>query len=597
MLGLVRFLIASATLSHCCSFKITVNSEFTIMHWISMRLKHFKIGIYEICAFCLIIFATVLRIILISQGWPETNSDEGTMGLMALHIAYREEHPIFFYGQGYMGSFEAYFAAVLFHLFGASLFTLRLGLVIIFALFLVSIYLLTSLLYTKNLALVTLSLLSLGSIGVLFTQLRAIGGYAETLLFGSLLLLLAAWLALSYGRNLPIRRRFLRYLIYACWGYLVGLAIWTDLLIMPFVLMSGLFLVLFCWPDLDSWAPTCVISSFIIGVLPVFVYNIAALPEQSSLFYFLLVYRGDTTGQFLQHIPLVQKMVGALLIGLPNATGANPICFTQNLPLFGLLSPTSFQCTLRQGSWTLGSIALWLIAVFLAIKAFWQQRRQAQAGLVNVEDRQTAIRYAARLMLLGSTGLTFLLFAFSPVAALDPWTNSRYLICLLIATPAVIAPLWKNESPIGPLSSTWLSRLLIGLKGAILLYIGSMLLLGAIGTFNNIPTVQSIDQRQQGLISNLLRIGSRDIISEYWTCNRIIFQSNERIICSVVDERLRPGYNRYEPYYFIVQKDAHASFVFPLGSPEATYFARRVAHSSKRYRRFVFDGYVVYQPT
>src|SRR5438093_3610314 len=172
-----------------------------------MFLKHLNINRHGICAFCLIIFATVLRIILISQGWPETNSDEGTMGLMALHIAYREEHPIFFYGQGYMGSFEAYFAAVLFHLFGASLFTLRLGLVIIFAFFLVSIYLLTSLLYTKNLALVTLSLLSLGSIGVLFTQLRAIGGYAETLLFGSLLLLLAAWLALSHGRNLPIRRR------------------------------------------------------------------------------------------------------------------------------------------------------------------------------------------------------------------------------------------------------------------------------------------------------------------------------------------------------------------------------------------------------
>jgi hypothetical protein len=570
------------------------------MQWIGMRLKHFKIGIHEICAFCLIIFAIVLRIILISQGWPETNSDEGTMGLMAIHIAYRHEHPIFFYGQGYMGSFEAYCAAVLFHLFGASLFTLRLGLVIIFALFLVSIYLLTSLLYTKNLALVTLSMLSLGSIGVLFTQLRAIGGYAEILLFGSLLLLLATWLALSYGRNLPIRRRLLRYLMYACWGYLVGLAIWTDLLIMPFVLMSGLFLLMLCWPDLDSWAPTCVISSFIIGVLPVFIYNIRALPERSSLFYFLLVYRGDTTGQFLQHVPLVQRMLGALLIGLPNATGANPICFTQNLPLFGLLSPTSFQCTLRQGSWTLGCIALWLIAVFLAIKPLWQQRRQVREGWVHFEDRQTAIRYAARLMLLGSTGLTFLLFAFSPVAALDPWTNSRYLICLLIATPAVIAPLWKNESPIGPLSSAWLSRLnwlLTGLKGAILLYIGSMLLLGAIGTFNNIPTVQSIDQRQQRLISNLLHIGSRDIISEYWTCNRIIFQSNERIICSVVDERLRPGYNRYEPYYYIVQKDAHASYVFPLGSPEAAYFARRVAHSSKHYHRFIFDGYVVYQPT
>lgn len=565
----------------------------------SMRLKHFKIGIHELYAFCLITFATVLRIILISQGWPETDSDEGTMGLMALHIVYRKEHPIFFYGQGYMGSFEAYFGAVLFHLFGPSLFSLRLGLVIIFALFLLSIYFLTGLLYTKKVALVTLSLLSAGSVGVLFIQLRAIGGYAETLLFSSLLLLLATWLALSYNRNLPIKRRLLRYLMYACWGYLVGLAIWTDLLIMPFVLMSGLFLLLFCWSDLDSWALTCVISSFIIGILPVFIYNITALPEQSSLFYFLLVYRGDTTGQFLQHTPFIQKMVGALLIGLPNATGANPICFTQKLPLFGLLSPGSFQCTLRQGSWALGCIVLWLIAVILAIKSFWQQRRHAQAGEGKFENRQTAIRHAARLMLLGSTGLTFLLFALSPVAALDPLTNSRYLICLLIATPAVIAPLWKNENTIDRLSSTWPGRLnwlLSGLKGAILLYIGSMLLLGAIGTFNNIPVEQSIDRRQEELVSNLLRLGSRDIISEYWTCDRIIFQSDERIICSVVDERLKPGYNRYEPYYFIVKKDTHASFVFPLGSPEAINFARRVAHSNRRYHRFVFDGYVVYQP-
>src|SRR5947209_19680399 len=110
-----------------------------------MYLKYFKIGIHEICAFCLIIFATVLRIILIGQGWPQTNSDEGTIGLMALHIAYRGEHPAFFYGQGYMGPLEAYLAAMLFQLFGPSLFTLRMGLIIILALFFVSMYLLTSL--------------------------------------------------------------------------------------------------------------------------------------------------------------------------------------------------------------------------------------------------------------------------------------------------------------------------------------------------------------------------------------------------------------------------------------------------------------------
>src|SRR5450759_2193404 len=119
-----------------------------------MFLKHLTINRHGLCAFFIILFAIVLRIVLISQGWPETNSDEGTLGLMALHIAYRNEFPIFFYGQGYMGPFEAYLAAVLFHLFGPSLFVLRLGLILVFTLFLVSIYLLISQLFSKNLALI-----------------------------------------------------------------------------------------------------------------------------------------------------------------------------------------------------------------------------------------------------------------------------------------------------------------------------------------------------------------------------------------------------------------------------------------------------------
>ena len=41
---------------------------------------------------------------------------------LALHIAYRGEHPLFFYGQEYMGPLEAYIGALLFHIFGVSLF-------------------------------------------------------------------------------------------------------------------------------------------------------------------------------------------------------------------------------------------------------------------------------------------------------------------------------------------------------------------------------------------------------------------------------------------------------------------------------------------
>lgn len=594
-----------------------------------MHLKHFKITIYEISALCIIIFAVVLRIMLISQRWPATNSDEGTIGIMALHIAYRRQHPIFFYGQGYMGPLEAYLAALLFKLFGPSLFLVRMGLIILLALFFISTYLLTTLLYSKKLALLTLLVLSLGSIGELMTQLRAIGGYAETLLFASLLLLLATVLAYSYRSNPSLKWRLLRYSLYCCWGYLVGAGIWTDLLILPIVVMSGFFLLVLCWPDLDSLAPSCVIASFTIGILPSLIYNIRSLPQKSTLFYFLLDYRSDpATGLPIRHVPLLQKVAGALLLGLPDATGANPICAVQYRHFSGLFSRANLHCTLLQGSWSLGAILLWLSAVVLTLLVLWQRRREVQKHFIDTEARFITVRYCARLMLLGYAALTFILFTLSPVAAIDPWNHSRYLICLLIATPAILAPLWKDEYSINVILSfllrrskelppqereiatlgtspslfkaVSLRRLALEICSAsVLIYICTLLVLGTINTFKTVSPTQAWNKQQDTLIAHLLQMRATRIYSEYWTCNRLIFASDEHIICSVIGDNLYNGYNRYQPYYFIVKQDTHAPYVLPLGSPVALNFARRLAstHSNRHYRRSIVDGYVIYQPT
>ena len=96
-------------------------------------------------AIILITLAVALRMILTVLVVPEVNGDEGTMGLEAMHIAFQGQHPVFLYNQNYMGVLEAYIAAFFFHLFGVSVFTLRIGMILMFALFLVSMYLLTSL--------------------------------------------------------------------------------------------------------------------------------------------------------------------------------------------------------------------------------------------------------------------------------------------------------------------------------------------------------------------------------------------------------------------------------------------------------------------
>jgi hypothetical protein len=52
------------------------------------------------------------------------------------------------------------------------------------------------------------------------------------------------------------------------------------------------------------------------------------------------------------------------------------------------------------------------------------------------------------------------------------------------------------------------------------------------------------------------------------------------------------------PYHDLVMSDPRASYVFHLGSPQASALARRAATSRsyrRKYRRLIFAGYVVYK--
>src|SRR2546423_12572362 len=149
-----------------------------------------------------------------------------------------------------------------------------------------------------------------------------------------------------------------------------------------------------------------------------------------------------------------------------------------------------------------------------------QKRPKNRAPAVK---RQSSIRYFARLMLLASACLTILLFTYSPVSALDPWSSSRYLFCLLVTTPAIIAPLWEHVSAFNATSS-WKAKLLAALNGTILLYIAVILLMGFANTEKTVPSTQAVNQHQETLISRLLRLHATHIYLEYWTCDRISFQ-------------------------------------------------------------------------
>jgi hypothetical protein len=203
-----------------------------------------------------------------------------------------------------------------------------------------------------------------------------------------------------------------------------------------------------------------------------------------------------------------------------------------------------------------------------------------------------------------------------------------------------------------------LARRSVVLRRGILLFIGIAFLLGTINTFTGIfPTppvtanqdifaTQAIDQHlnlpdttrynqdEHGIISRLRVLHIGYIYSDYWTCDRLIFQTREAISCSTigtndnqtsqpVDEatfcagmqagnstdpadsaaarRIR-GQNRDALYVRKVGRNAKvAAYVAPSDSILANLMAQCVPTSRIIYVQAIAKGrvtsYVIYQPT
>lgn len=565
---------------------------------ISKLLKRLNIGKYGLFALLILALAVCLRLLLTALGWPTTNSDEDTIGLMARHIAYNGEHPVVFYSRNYLGALEAYLGAAFFRLFGPSLFTLRLGIILLDALFFASMYLLTSLLYTKKLALFVPVLLGLGSSAMFLRELYATGGSTQTLLFGTLAFLLSAWLALTYRQNLPRARRWLRFAGYAGWGLVVGLGIWSDLVVLPVLLMASLLLLLFCWRDLRSLAPLCLLLGFVIGMFPLIVYNLQATPGQDSLSMIIGLFQGGKSMSSAHTLPqLIRGIEATLDMSLPTATG-DLFCQVTAVDYASDSSPHALQCIILHTGWSTGYIILWTLSVSLTVRALWKLRARMQAD--SPEQRQEIVLHFARLCLLASAAVAVVSYAVSSGPQDAPHSHARYLLTLLIVTPTLIWPVWSaaskplvKETPERRFARSWAAVIL---NRSILLLISMLFLIGTITIASDLSSSQQANQQQNELIARLEQVGATHIYSDFWTCNRIIFVSQEKIICGVTDSTLIPSHNYYLPYYTIVHADLHSAYVFTYDIFQKTDLLHKADRLGHGFRRYFFAGYIIYQP-
>ncbi len=561
-----------------------------MFYWKQLFAKYCKMGPYGLAASVIITLSVVFRIVLVVFHFPEVNSDEGKMGIEGMHIAFQGQFLIYHYGQDYLGVLEAYLAVPFFRLFGVSDITLRMGMLLMFALFMIVMYWLTSLLYSKRLALATLILLSFATTDMLIQQLRAIGGAMELILFGALMMLLAYRLAATAGE-----RSRGRYFTYFAWGWTAGIALWVHILVLPFVLCSGLLILAFCYREWRSMAVPCLFAGFLLG-------GFLLIPGYSSISHALNMQSGATvmpnaTAAQLSNLPFKQ-FVSTFLWGIPLTTWIQPVCSYNDLPGFTSGNSLTLPCTLIQGSWSAGYVLLLGIGLSLAGGACWKlwKQQRAQSQTWTPEKQQEAVRQFARLMLLLIAALVIFLYVRSPLSGLRP-VSTRYLVGMLVATPAILWPLWRL---IG------LEKLRLTLTGSIkwlsrvaLVLVALVALACTVWTVTTVPAAYADEQQQMQLITDLSKMHINRVYLEYWTCYRLAFQSQEHIICASPPYPTTVGGDPYRPYALALQNTPNAPFMFPNtidARPEITAFEKYNSEYGKHFQEYSLDGMLLFIP-
>lgn len=442
------------------------------------------------------------RLGLLLADVPPTNSDEATMGLAAMHIADGRDFPAFFYGQTYMGTLEAYLAAPLVWAFGPSTLALRLPALALYAAFVFLAYRLARRLYTPWLAVVTVAVLALGSDRVIKNQLIAAGGYPEISPLAALLFLLAL------ARPGPVTA--------AAFGFVGGLLVWDDWLILPYLAAATAVLLARAWrrPRLLGLAA----GAAVVGAVP------------------LLIHLGDSLSEFLRlnEGGTGFHPYGGVLFGIPMG--------------MGMCSPG--DCAPWQMWWGVAVPVLLVAAAVLGVRA-----------LRAAADPEERLRQVARLALVAAASLTLILYARSAAAGETPVESARYLSPLLVSTPAILWP--SMGGAVGGGKALW--RVRLG-RVVIAAMLGTMLFASA-ALVAEAPSYADRADRVRQLTATLERFHADRVYSDYWTCNLLTFATSERVICAVVDDDLRPGFDRLPAYRRMVESTERPAYVAPAGSP------------------------------
>ncbi len=270
------------------------------------------------------LFGAYRATLLILHAFP-FNSDEAIVGLMARHIL-NGERPLFFYGQSYMGSLDAFLVAMGFQVFGESVITIRLIQSLLFFLTVITVYLFVIIAFhNRKIAFFSGISLIFAPVNLVLYSTVSLGGYGEALLIGSSSLLVSAVIIEKSVGSEKFNKSI--FFFFALLGGLTGLGLWVNALSLTFCVPATLavltYLFRYQFPIFKSRKIFGIIAAFLGGLIVGSYYWWFSLISSDNLSFFteltgsaVAVERTGYLGQIGQHFVSYILFGPTIILGL-----------------------------------------------------------------------------------------------------------------------------------------------------------------------------------------------------------------------------------------------------------------------------------------
>ncbi len=483
------------------------------------------------------------------------NSDEAIVALMAKHIL-SGERPIFFYGQAYMGSLDAYLVACGFLIFGQKVIVIRIVQSLLYGFTILCTYFIGKLAFqSSKIGLIAAVLLVFPTInGTLYTTV-SLGGYGEALLIGCVIIYLVFKIPFELQKS---HSASLKVLLLA---FLTGLGIWVHGVTLVFSLPAGCY---FLYQSYQKKVPAHRILQWFgigllgaaIGLLPIlyYIFQHGVQTVWMELFGSAVAVE---TGPWL--LTLANHLLSLLLFGIP--------------VLFGMRPP--WTTTVQQ------TALLPLLTVFLLV-----------VGFILYRDIRSRKMPAAGYLCLAVILLLFSAFVFTSFGV-DP--SGRYFLPLMIPGSLLagyaISNLMLQKKAWGFLIAGWCIYQ-IGVTGSLAVqppYLTTQFYTPAMIDH------KYDDELIEFLNDNQLTRG----YTNYWVAYPLAFLSGEELIYVPKlpyhpDLRFTERDNRYLPYQDLVTRSQEISYIVSRNPVLDAYLVEQFASAGIDYVYKEIGDYHIY---